>query len=53
MNIYELVEKLIKAHPMLGPLLLTVIAIGIFASSIQSYILFMKVRKSRKNRKAP
>ncbi len=51
MNIYEIVDKLVKSHPILGPLLLVLIAIGIFASSIQSYMLLMRIKN--KNRKTP
>lgn len=53
MNIYDLVDKLVKAHPILGPLILILIAIGIFASSIQSYMLLMRIKQKRKNKKAP
>ncbi len=51
MDIYDIVDKLVKSHPIMGPLLLVLIAIGIFASSIQSYMLLMRIK--RKKKKAP
>ena len=47
MNLIEIVDTFVRKHPILGPLIITVIAIGIFASSINSYMLIMKIKKFR------
>lgn len=51
MNLIEIVDALVKKHPILGPLIITVIAVGIFASSINSYMLIMKIKKFSSKKK--
>ncbi len=50
MNIYQLVDKLVENHPIVGPIILIAVAIGIFASSIQSYMLLLNIKRRRKKK---